>query len=181
MDMTKETIKTEGCTHYLELETIRAPPLISTIHKSPQRPLYLFQPVSSLAVPRWRLLTVEILQLSHSSPVWMEAPLQFSSNCPFSSPNSVQNWLGCPVIFLITPRHGPRRKHCSMSHPNLFRGNVFASPSNGVRNPVSSEFAAPATGVVLWPLLNNVSTRYNMNNNIPRESQVVFLHCYFIC
>jgi hypothetical protein len=42
----------------------QVPPLISTIQKSPQHPLSLFQPaVSSPAVPLQRLLTVEILQL----------------------------------------------------------------------------------------------------------------------
>jgi hypothetical protein len=39
-------------THDWELEAITAPPLISTIHKSPQNPLSLFQPaVPSPAVP----------------------------------------------------------------------------------------------------------------------------------
>jgi hypothetical protein len=51
-------------THDSELHAITAPPLISTIHKSPQHPLSLFQPaMSSPAVPWQRLLTVEILQL----------------------------------------------------------------------------------------------------------------------
>jgi hypothetical protein len=47
-----------------ELQAIRAPPPISTIHKSPLYPLSLFQSaVSSQAVPWKRLLTVVILQL----------------------------------------------------------------------------------------------------------------------
>jgi hypothetical protein len=51
-------------THNSELQAITAPPLISTIHKSPQHPLSLLQPaVSFPAVPWWRLLTVEILRL----------------------------------------------------------------------------------------------------------------------
>jgi hypothetical protein len=51
-------------THDWELQAITAPLLISTIHKSPQRPLSLFQPtVPSPAVPWQRLLIVEILQL----------------------------------------------------------------------------------------------------------------------
>jgi hypothetical protein len=51
-------------TYYSELQTITAPPLISTIHKSPQHPLSRFQPaVSSPAVPWLRFLTVEILHL----------------------------------------------------------------------------------------------------------------------
>jgi hypothetical protein len=31
-------------THYSEVQIITAPPLISTIHKSPQHPLSLFKP-----------------------------------------------------------------------------------------------------------------------------------------
>jgi hypothetical protein len=51
-------------THDSELQAITAPPLISTIHKSPQHLLSLFQPaVSSSAIPWQRFLTVEILQL----------------------------------------------------------------------------------------------------------------------
>jgi hypothetical protein len=51
-------------THDPELQAITAPPLISTIHKSPQHPLSLFQPaVFSSAVSWQRLLTVEIIQL----------------------------------------------------------------------------------------------------------------------
>jgi hypothetical protein len=51
-------------THDSERQAITAPPLRSTIHKSPQHPLSLFQSaVSSPAVPWQRLLRVEILQL----------------------------------------------------------------------------------------------------------------------
>jgi hypothetical protein len=51
-------------THDSELQAITAPSLISTLYKSPQHTLSLFQPaVSSLAVPWQRILTVEILQL----------------------------------------------------------------------------------------------------------------------
>jgi hypothetical protein len=53
------------CTHHSELQVITAPPLISTIHSSPQHPLCLFQlAVSSPAVPWQRLLTVKIVQFS---------------------------------------------------------------------------------------------------------------------
>jgi hypothetical protein len=51
-------------THDSELQAVTAPPLISTIHKSPQQLLSIFQPaVSSPAVSWQQLLTVEILQL----------------------------------------------------------------------------------------------------------------------
>jgi hypothetical protein len=54
------------CIHQSE-QVITAPPLITTIHKSPQHPLSLLQPVvSSPAVPWQRLLTVEILK--HHAP-----------------------------------------------------------------------------------------------------------------
>jgi hypothetical protein len=50
-------------THDSDLQVITAPPLISTIHKSPQHPLSLFESaVSSPAVPWQRLIIVEILQ-----------------------------------------------------------------------------------------------------------------------
>jgi hypothetical protein len=51
-------------THDLELQALRAPLLISTVHKSSWHPLSLVQPaVSSPAVPWHQLLTMEILQL----------------------------------------------------------------------------------------------------------------------
>jgi hypothetical protein len=57
-------------THHLEVQIITAPPLISTIHKSPQHLLSLFQPaVSSPAVPWQRLSTVEMLQLHMFMPL----------------------------------------------------------------------------------------------------------------
>jgi hypothetical protein len=51
-------------THDSEVRVITAPLLISTVHKSTQHPLSIFQPtVSSPAVPWQRFLTVEIIQL----------------------------------------------------------------------------------------------------------------------
>jgi hypothetical protein len=56
--------------HDLELQVITVPLLISTLYKSPQHPLSLFQPaVSSPIVPWQQLLTVEILQLLLLSPL----------------------------------------------------------------------------------------------------------------
>jgi hypothetical protein len=52
------------CIHHSVLQVITAPLLISTIHRSPQHPLSLFQPsTSTSAAPYQRPLTVEILQL----------------------------------------------------------------------------------------------------------------------
>jgi hypothetical protein len=44
--------------------------------------------------------------------------------------------LVAPVLFLLSPRHGPRRQHRSFLYAKSFLGNVFVSPSNGLRNPV---------------------------------------------
>jgi hypothetical protein len=73
--------------HHSELHIIITLTLISTLHKSPQYPLSLFQPaVSSRAVPWQRLLTVEILQLP--------ALRSFCHNRPCRNPvNSLNpNW-----------------------------------------------------------------------------------------
>jgi hypothetical protein len=52
------------CTYHSKLQVITGPLVISTVHKTPQHPLSLFQPaVSSPAVPSQRLLPMEILQL----------------------------------------------------------------------------------------------------------------------
>jgi hypothetical protein len=73
------------------------PSLIFRIPRSPQHPLSLFQPaVSSLAVPWQRLLTVEILQLYA-----LKSSLH---RLPYTT------HLIVPILFLITPRHGPSRK-----------------------------------------------------------------------
>jgi hypothetical protein len=36
--------------------------------------------------------------------------------------------LVAPVVFLISPWHGPHRQHCSVSYANRFRGNMFTEP-----------------------------------------------------
>jgi hypothetical protein len=60
-----------------ELEAITAPSLISTIHKSAQHPLSLFQPaVFSPVIPWQRLLTMEILQLQALKSSLNRAPFQ---------------------------------------------------------------------------------------------------------
>jgi hypothetical protein len=89
-------------THDSEVQALKVLPLISTIHKSPQRPLSLFQPAEpSPAVPWQRLLTMEILQL-HT----LRFDLQ-SLPCRTLIPT---NWVA-PIVFKTTLRHGPRRKH----------------------------------------------------------------------
>jgi hypothetical protein len=87
-------------TNNSELQAITAPPLISTIHKSPQHPLSLFYPALSLpAVPWQRLLTVEILQL-HALRLYLH-----------SLPCRTLSTELCPL--LLTSRRGPDRKHSS--------------------------------------------------------------------
>jgi hypothetical protein len=72
--------------------------LSSTIDKSPQHTLSLFQPaVSSPAVPWQRLVTVEILQL--------HALKSFLHRLSYTADSVAQ------IVFLITPLHGPSRKH----------------------------------------------------------------------
>jgi hypothetical protein len=82
-------------THDPELQVITAPLLISTIHKSPRHPLKFLQPaVSSLAVPWQRFLTVEILQLHALRSSLHKLPYIID--------------LAAPIVFKVTPRHGPR-------------------------------------------------------------------------
>jgi hypothetical protein len=68
---------------------------ISTLYKIT---LSIFQPaVSSLIVAWQRLLTMVTPLLPYSSPLWTAAPSQLPSLAS--------------VVFLITPLHGPSRKH----------------------------------------------------------------------
>jgi hypothetical protein len=85
------------------------PSLISTIHKSPQQPLSLFQPaVSSPAVPWKQLLTVVILQL-HA----LKSPLNGCSlpTAPFFTDSRTE-----PTRFLATRLHGPSRQLRCQQH-----------------------------------------------------------------
>jgi hypothetical protein len=93
--------------HDSELQVITAPSLISTIHKSPQHRLSLFQPtVSSPDVPWQRLLTVEILQL----PVLTLFPAGRRLTTELSS----------KLVPLITFERGPRR-HIPATLPDKCR------------------------------------------------------------
>jgi hypothetical protein len=82
-------------THGSELQAITVPPLISTIDKSPHHLLRLFQlAVSSPAV----LVTAS--KSGDSSTCTLKS-------CLHSLPYRTD--LVGPVLFLITPRHGPSR------------------------------------------------------------------------
>jgi hypothetical protein len=97
-------------TRHSELQVITALSRISTLYKSPQHPLILFCPaVCSPALPRQRLLTMEILQLHalrlylHNLPYRTSYQLKYSA--VFSEPplrNSVEplstdNWVRVEV------------------------------------------------------------------------------------
>jgi hypothetical protein len=77
-------------------------PIISTIHKSIQQPLSLFQPaVSSPTVPWQWFLTVEILQLKRSGSMFTASRAELNSlSIQLSS-------------LLVTSRQGPLRRHRS--------------------------------------------------------------------
>jgi hypothetical protein len=152
--------------HDTELQVITAPPLISTLYKSPQQPLSILQPtVSSPAVPWQRLLTVEILQL-HALRSFLHSP-------PYRIPCQL-NWTGSPQLSSI-PRYGPRRKYRSFSQANRFHGNVFASPITGcvrqsIKNPLPQQRPSfhdryPATGIHAILLTNNNKETYYLSDD----------------
>jgi hypothetical protein len=112
-------------THNSELQAITAPPLISTIHKSPQHPLILF--------PAYYIVTSRSLATvpnnGDSSASRAQSSLH-SLRC-----RTQLTWL-CPLF--IIPRHGPHRKHsssifasscCIINNLLPSNGNVFTEPS----------------------------------------------------
>jgi hypothetical protein len=82
-------------THDSELQAITTPLLISTIQKSPQHPLSLFQSAVFTSRSLATVLTVEILQL--------DALKASVHRLPYITHTVA------PAVFKITPRHGPRR------------------------------------------------------------------------
>jgi hypothetical protein len=112
-------------THDSELQVITAPPLISTLHKSPQHRLSIFQPtVSSSTVPWQRLITVEILQL-HA--------LRFYLHSLLCRTQLLTKWVA-PIVFKVIPRHGPHRKHVRF-HCLV---QLLQLPSNALHNTISN-------------------------------------------
>jgi hypothetical protein len=105
--------------HHSELQALVTLPLISTLHKSTQHLLSLFQAaVSSPAVPWQWFLSVEVLQLHalrtscHSCPCRILANCQLSDSAIYSQPPwKSSTELVAPILFFITARRGRRRQH----------------------------------------------------------------------
>jgi hypothetical protein len=102
-------------THDTELQVITVLSLISTLYKSPQHPLRLFQPaMSSSAVPWQRILAVEILQLQPFRFSCHNRPCRTLINCQLnysaiSSQPPLQSL--APIMSFLTARRGSRRQH----------------------------------------------------------------------
>jgi hypothetical protein len=95
---------------------------ISTIHKSPQHPLSLFQPaVSSLAIPWQQLLTVLILQLH---------VLRFDLHCLLSTTlvnqTIVPSLLSLPCRTQLSTKLQSLLCRTQLDHPNCLPYNPFA-------------------------------------------------------
>jgi hypothetical protein len=119
-------------THDLELQTITAPLLISTIYKSPKHPLSLFQPAVSPPAVSWqRLLTVEILQLRalksslHRFPYRTPSQLSQSQRYATTDGQSVSlSWCQAPIWDLRPDFLFWQLRVCSCGAPSLTRGRV---------------------------------------------------------
>jgi hypothetical protein len=105
------------------VSTVTELSLSSTIHKSPQHQLSVFQPaVSSSAVPWQRLLTVEILQL-HSFKFYFHSSTEFTSSVAYDyniSARATQELCCCVRILCrgnVLNEPLPRNGHCGESPP----------------------------------------------------------------
>jgi hypothetical protein len=114
-------------THDSELQVFTMQSLITTIHKSPQHPLSLFQPtVSSPVVPWQRLLTAEIVQLLWSIPFALasttpQLKCQINyGNISYQSPLQNSTELMAPTVLVIISRHRSYRKYHSSIVARIF-------------------------------------------------------------
>jgi hypothetical protein len=114
-------------THDSELQAITAPPLIATIHKSPQHPISHFQPA---------VFTSRSLATAYNSRDSFASSAQVLSSQP-PVQNSLSNNSQLTLFMLITSRQGPRRNHsssivasncCIINNLLPSNGNVFAEP-----------------------------------------------------
>jgi hypothetical protein len=115
-------------TYNLELQLITAPSLISTLYSSLEHTVSCSQSVSR-----------RFLVMASNRGCTSAFGLKSSLNCGSLPPASFLHRLPyrtdlvAPVVFLITPRHGPHRQHCSFLYANHFCMNVFTElfPSTG--------------------------------------------------
>jgi hypothetical protein len=133
--------------HDSELQVITAPPLISTIHKSPWHPLSLFEPAVFTSRSLAKTSNSEDSSSSRTQVPPSLTPIQnclpaissteldshlFSAslaqlNCTQHSPAKPQ------LSSFITTLHGPNRKHCIQQYLYCClriccSGNVFTEP-----------------------------------------------------
>jgi hypothetical protein len=137
-----------------EVQVITATSLISTLYKSPQHTLNILQPVFI----RRSLVTVS----NSGNPTALA--LKFSLNGGSLPTDSFLHRLPyrtdlvAPIVFLITPRHGPRRKHAVHSLMLTFPAAISPRhPATGsvtpfIKNPLPQQRSLfhdrhPATGL----------------------------------
>jgi hypothetical protein len=121
-------------THDSELQAITALSVISTLYKSPQHPLNLFQPaVLSSVVPWQRLLTVQFLQLlalgfyllslpCRIQMAWLGRPSCFQDNSSARTTQKTQSRYCCRDVFTAPlDSNRPHRKQAVSTVTLLLR------------------------------------------------------------
>jgi hypothetical protein len=121
--------------HHSEVHVITAPSLISTIYRSLQRTPF----------PACCVFTSRSLATTSNSGDSSASALKFSLNGGSLPSLSTVCYLSltlfrlpyrtdlvAPVVFLLTPRHAPRRQHRSFSYANSFQGNVLTEPFSSI-------------------------------------------------
>jgi hypothetical protein len=98
-------------THDSQLQATTAPPLISTIHKSPQHQLSLFPP-SCVFISRSLVMASKSRNstTSRAQSLSSQPPVQNSTELS-TQLTSIE--LTAPTVLVITSRHEPYRKHRS--------------------------------------------------------------------
>jgi hypothetical protein len=136
-------------THDSELQAITAPPLISTIHKSPQHPLSLF--LGCYMLPLTIASNSGDASASRAQILFSQPPVQ---NCP-------NNWL-CPL--LITSQRGPRRN-------TPFRTVTLLLHAYSLQRERVYRAVAPKRSLFTESSFSNGSVRHNIKMDLrERES-----------
>jgi hypothetical protein len=175
------------CIHHSELQAITAPLLISRIHRSPQHPLSLLPACCVFTSRSLRTASnsgdssasrAHVATVRRISCNWTLVDCQPSYSAISSQP-SLQSSTQLPtfnrtdnlIVFKITPRRGPHRKHSSsiVASVSFFR-SIFTEPLliNGLLNPVvlllraCIMWALPTNGHCLHSPLSNRSIRHNI-------------------